>query len=220
MAQQLIVEGLDAIVLANVMKNRGLPPPKGYGNPVKFRNQFVRMAGGFTKAMAAFQEALDNPSLSNIGLVVDANDAGADARWQAVQGLLRKKLEDEFVNSISLMPEGIIISAENFPVTGIWIMPDNHSAGYLEHFVAKMVPEEDNLWPYAEQTVADLESRGFSRFAAVKSQKALLHTWLSWQPEPGRPFGLAVEMGYLDAHSSAMDAFTQWFEKVFELEGE
>jgi hypothetical protein len=56
------------------------------------------------------------------------------------------------------------------------------------------------------------------RFSSAKTQKALLHTWLSWQPEPGKPFGLAVKIGYLlDAQSASVDAFVQWFQKTFEV---
>lgn len=218
MAQKFIVEGKDAIVLANVLKKRGLPPPEGYANPLKFRDEFVLTAGGYDKALVALREALDNSSLTNIGLVVDANEAGVPARWRAIRSILLEKVPEEVVTGVSLEANGVVITGENLPVIGIWIMPDNQSTGYLEHFVAGMVPDDDRLWYYAEETIQGLETEGLSRFSPVKRQKALLHTWLSWQAEPGRPLGQAVEMGYLNARDQAMDAFAQWFQRVFQLE--
>jgi hypothetical protein len=32
-------------------------------------------------------------------------------------------------------------------------MPENQTTGYLEHFLAGMVPEDDDLWNYAEETI-------------------------------------------------------------------
>lgn len=205
--------------MANLLKKRGLPPPEGYANPVKFRDEFVLMAGGYDKALVALQEALDNSSLTNIGLVVDANETGASARWQAISNILLEKVPEEVVAKTSLEANGVVITGENLPIIGIWIMPDNQSTGYLEHFVAGMVPSDDRLWRYAEETIQNLESEGLARFSPIKRQKALLHTWLSWQADPGRPLGLAVEMGYLDARSQAIDGFAQWFQQAFQLKG-
>lgn len=219
MAQQLIVEGKDAIVVANLLKKRGLPPPKDYTNPTKFRDEFVLNAGGYDKVLIALREALDKPDLANIGLVIDANEAGAAARWQAIVNILLDKLPEEVIHNVPLQANGMLITGENLPRIGIWIMPDNQSNGYLEHFIAGMVPDGDSLWRYAEKTITSLESEGLSRFPPAKRQKALLHTWLSWQDEPGRPFGQAVELGYLNAHAPAMDGFAQWFQLTFQLEG-
>lgn len=63
MAQQLIVEGNDSIVIANLLRKRKLLPPLGYSEPVKFRDEFIKNAGGFNKIPKAVEEALDNPAL-------------------------------------------------------------------------------------------------------------------------------------------------------------
>jgi hypothetical protein len=221
MGQQLIVEGQDAIVLANLLKKRGLPPPEGYSNPMKFRSEFVRMAGGYSNAINAFREALENPDLSNIGLVIDADEQGVAARWREVKSIILDRtglgVDDNDVPPV----EGVVINlGERFPmpIIGVWIMPNNRSNGYLEHFVAQLIPENDGLWSYAEETIRTLETKGLCRFAETKRQKALLHSWLAWQAEPGKPFGLAVEMGYLDAGAQAAVAFVEWFQQVFRLE--
>ncbi len=206
--------------MANLLKKRGLAPSIGYRNPLKFKDEFVLEAGGYQKALVAFREALDNPDLFNIGLVIDANEAGAEARWQSVRNILLDKLPSEIVDRKTVKSNGIILEEENLPTIGVWIIPDNQNPGYLEHFLAGMVADNDDLWKYAEETIQELGTEGLRRFSSTKTQKALLHTWLSWQPEPGKPFGLAIEMGYLDAKSASVDAFVEWFQKTFELGGE
>lgn len=75
MAQQLIVEGSDGIVIANICKKRRLPPPKGYANEQKFVEEFMVASGGYAQALTAFRDALDNSNLNRIGIVVDADES-------------------------------------------------------------------------------------------------------------------------------------------------
>jgi hypothetical protein len=63
-----------------------------------------------------------------------------------------------------------------------------------------------------------LESKSLRRFSEAKTPKALLYSWLAWQAEPGKPFGLAVKMGYLNKQAQAADVFVRWFQQVFRLE--
>ncbi len=233
MAQQLIVEGKDAVFIAALCRKRKLPPPKGYANPLKFKSEFAIEAGGIEAALFAFREGLANPALTNLGLVVDADDHAA-ARWQRILSLLREHLPGFDGSSADLGEEGwvyhlvgdsITIQEKRFAyhmreslTIGVWIMPDNRSPGHLEHFVASLTPQEDPLWQHSQKTVEDLSTKDFCRFPQSKSQKALVHTWLAWQENPGLPFGTAVEAGFLDARSPTADAFVRWMERVFELE--
>ena len=54
-----------------------------------------------------------------------------------------------------------------------------------------------------------------ARFASTAARKAVLHTWLAWQKEPGRPYGVAIKARYFGATSAAADQFLAWFEQVF-----
>jgi hypothetical protein len=216
MAQQLIVEGNDAIAIANLLKKRNLPPPEGYFEPKKFENEFVKRAGGVDKITKIVKEALRNPSLSNIGIILDANDVGAKNRWESLKSLLIDKLEESALETIQNYGTGKVILDGNLTI-GIWIMPDNQNAGYLEHFLAKLIPASDKTWNFAQETIATLKLSGFQAFSDAKTQKALLHTWLAWQKEPGRPFGQAAELGYFDIASPVLDDFEAWFKATFQL---
>jgi len=219
MEQQLIVEGKDAIAIANLLKERGLPPPNGYEHPKKFKDQFVVSAGGYQNAIVALHEALDRPEISNIGLIIDADQDGAEVRWSAIRKVLLENGAPVNLKERDIKHEGIIIEVENFPKVGIWVMPNNMEKGYLEHFLISLISDEDQLLQYADKVLNDLEAQKLNRYGSLKRGKALIHTWLSWQKEPGRPFGQAIEMGYLDAQSANADAFENWFKQTFELEG-
>ena len=45
--------------------------------------------------------------------------------------------------------------------------------------------------------------------------KALIHTWLAWQEDPGTPLGLAVTKRYLDGDHALAQQFVQWLLRLF-----
>lgn len=162
-------------------------------------------------------DVLRKPEYSNIGLIVDANDKGAVSRWEKIKSILSAHFSAGTLNALAPKPSGILVQESGLPTVGIWIMPDNQNIGYLEHFVAEMIPNGDEVWRYANDTVANLEKENFCRFKPVKRQKALLHTWLAWQDEPGKPFGTALETKYLDANAAVVEPFLNWIRTTFQL---
>lgn len=193
MSQILIVEGNDAIVLSKLCELHRLPPPTGYSSRKDYETKFIKPAGGFEKALIVLKDRLDELTFTHIGLIIDANDKGAASRWDKVKNILSAHFSDETLNALGPKPDGIIVREEGLPVVGVWIMPDNRGEDYLEHFVSAMVPADDALWGHANGTVSQLEKEEYCRFKPIKRQKALLHTWLAWQEEPGEPFGTALE---------------------------
>ena len=207
MKQILIVEGNDAVVLFRLCQMHNLPLPVGYS--IENVLKFVRSAGGFDKAVAALRDRLDGSDLTNIGLVVDANDKGPDSRWAKIKSILSDYFSVETLNGLGPNPGGIVVQEVGLPSVGIWIMPDNQSPGYLEHFVANMISEGDKVLNFAETSVRQLEKEDFCKFKAAKRQKALVHTWLAWQEEPGNPFGIALESRYLNANAPVVEPFLE-----------
>jgi hypothetical protein len=53
------------------------------------------------------------------------------------------------------------------------------------------------------------------RFAAVHSVKALIHTWLAWQDDPGTPLGQAITKRYFDADAPHVDQLLAWLTRLF-----
>lgn len=215
MHQRLIVEGNDGWALTQLCKSNALPLPHGFTEDTI--KDFVRPAGGYAKVAGLVRAVLLEAGITNIGIVVDANDAGPQARWAAIRSLLDNHFSKDILDAATPDADGIVLREPNRPVVGIWIMPDNQNPGYLEHFLAGLVGTTDDLWQHTDHTINDLARRDFCRFKAVRQQKALLHTWLAWQEEPGKPFGAAMQLGYFDANAPAAQPFLNWMTQTFRL---
>ena len=111
-------------------------------------------------------------------------------------------------------------SSSEFGVrVGVWLMPDNRRIGALEDFLQDLIDDSDVLLPHARESTAKAKARG-ARFPEKDSVKALVHAWLAWQEEPGRPYGVAIKSRYLRDDSDAAERFVAWFGRVFGLTGE
>jgi len=62
-------------------------------------------------------------------------------------------------------------------------------------------------------TSRDLSQRG--RFK--EKDESYIHTWLSWQKEPGTPMGHAITKEYMNANAPHALQLITWFRNVFEF---
>jgi len=150
--------------------------------------------------------------IAAFGIVVDA-DADCQSAWDAIAHQLKKAGYAKVPRRAA--SGGTIIEAapeKLLPRVGVWLMPDNEDAGILEDFLRSLIPLDDALLACAQSSIAGLPER---RFTPAVAPKALLHTWLAWQEEPGRPFGQAIAARYLVADLPASAAFAGWLKKTF-----
>ena len=111
-------------------------------------------------------------------------------------------------------PAGTVIGHEDLPRVGVWIMPNNTLPGMLEDYLCYLVPEGDTLFERARRCVDEIpvEER---RFIAAHFTKALIHTWLAWQDDPGTPFGQAITKRYFDPDGPHVQALLDWLTRLF-----
>lgn len=220
MIQHLIIEGNDSWVLAELWRKH-LPNPKGYPTKEILKAKgFFKPAGGYENVPRLISTTLLTEGLTNLGIVVDANEKGVENRWDAIRNRLQNKFRKEILANFSPEPGGIIVKAEGLPTVGVWIMPDNQTNGYLEHFLSDMIPPKgkDELWNHTQQVLEDLQQQRFCEFSKIHHKKALVRTWLAWQKEPGLSYGTALSMGYFDAEVETAKPFVEWIANTFELE--
>lgn len=151
-----------------------------------------------------------------LGIIVDA-DTDLSARWASLKHILK----NSGYKSVPKNPVsgGTIIRQEKKPVVGIWLMPDNTIPGILEDFVAFLRPKKDVLWPMVDEAVLKVKTLEEEyRFRDVHESKARIHTWLSWQKEPGKPMGQAITARYLDADAPHALKLIKWIRDLFDLE--
>lgn len=150
--------------------------------------------------------------LKRIGIVVDA-DTSLTERWTSLVSILKKAGYADFPKTPSVA--GTVVRQDGRPTVGIWLMPNNSDNGMIEDFVALLIPAEDPLLPRAQAAIdaIPLENRPF---APTDRSKALIHTWLAWQNEPGVRMGAAVTRKYLEPQSPTALTFVAWLNQLLE----
>ncbi len=142
-----------------------------------------------------------------VGILVDAND-DIEARWAAIQN----RLQRAGINSPqSPSPDGTIIQAS--PRIGIWLMPDNLSAGELENFVVQMIPEGDQVWPLSQRYIREIPQEE-RKFSDGKTLRAQLYAWLAAREDPRR-MGLAIRAQDLKVDGTLSQKFVVWLNNLF-----
>lgn len=215
MTQHLITEGHDSWVLAELW-GKHLPNPKGYPSKEALtEKKFFKDAKGFDNVPRLISAILKTEGLTNLGIIVDANEKGVMSRWDTIKDRLEIKFGKDLLINITPDVGGLIIKEEGLPTIGVWIMPDNQSEGYLEHFLEGMIEAGDEVWEHARKVLKELPKK---RFADKHEQKALVRTWLAWQKDPGLSYSMALKKGYFDAQANTIKPFVEWIASTFDLE--
>ncbi|MGB3781191.1 MAG: DUF3226 domain-containing protein [Tunicatimonas sp.] len=149
--------------------------------------------------------------ISRLGIVLDA-DNDLRGQWQQLRDRLAKfgyQLPD------SPTPWVTIVTTNGLPQVGIWLMPNNQDSGMIEDFIRFLVPAGDESLALAEETIHALEARSLQRYIPNHHAKALIHTWLAWQEDPGTPLGQAITKKYLTTDNDLCQQFAAWLNRLF-----
>ena len=170
---------------------------------------------GIDHILKLFSTRLKVADFQRLGIVVDADFAdsgrGITHRWASLKGIL---VNAGYAPPDDIDPGGLVLEKDGLRV-GVWIMPDNASEGMLEDFVASMIGEGDPLLARATGCVDAIPDPD-RKFPGNHRLKAIVHTWLAWQEEPGKPFGIAIQNKSLDAKSTAASSLLAWLNKLYE----
>ena len=200
----LYVEGKDdEHVIKHFCEGRGI----GKLDPIVRREGAEDLLAAFATEVHLFTKEGDA-----LGIVVDA-DMDIDARWQAVRDRLIEAGYEDVPEHPE--PDGTILDSPPsslLPRVGVRLMPNNINTGKLENLLKQRVPAADPLLEHARSVVNSLPKANFTDNDRIK---AVMHTWLAWQKEPGRPYGTAITAGYLDAYAPAADGLVSWLNHLF-----
>ena len=207
----LHVEGRDdKWSIANVMLHHGVDYDQ---KPWPFAYPEIKDIGNIDDLLNGIETAVAAASGNTVGFVVDA-DKPLRSRWDAV----RARLQRVDVHVPILPPrDGFIGRSNRFKSrVGIWLMPDNERDGILEDFLQELVSDNDALIAHAEAaTDRAKQIAGDAAFQDVDRSKAIVHSWLAWQKEPGLPFGTAIRAKFFRADLPAAQRFANWFKTLF-----
>jgi hypothetical protein len=94
-------------------------------------------------------------------------------------------------------------------------MPNNKDKGTLEDFLKTIKGNDDALLNFAGETLTELEGSGLHKYKPVHRNKALIHTYLAWQENPGAPYGTALKQKAFDIEHPDVRALANWLRQLF-----
>lgn len=148
--------------------------------------------------------------IRTVGIIIDA-DTDLKNRWDSLKSILETQ---GFIVPEVIPLDGLIIHNNNLTM-GVWIMPNNNLNGMLEDFISFLIPKEDQLLPIVKSTLNYIEAKKLNSYSLIHKSKAVIHTWLSWQADPGTPMGLGITKRYLNTDEETCLKLTNWINKLF-----
>ena len=165
---------------------------------------------GITKLIEQIPVRFKQSSIRIVGIIIDA-DTNIEDRWSSLKSTLETQ---GFVLPAKFPPDGLIAHCNNLTV-GVWIMPNNNLNGMLEDFISFLVPKEDKLLPIVHSVLNDIETQSLNSYSQIHKSKAIIHTWLAWQEDPGTPMGLSITKRYLDTNKETCTKLIRWLNQLF-----
>jgi hypothetical protein len=165
--------------------------------------------------------------LDAIGIILDfdsPNDKQSNNRNVAVESAINALNDSNkwsIPNKFSILSQSGFIatpnsSLENVPKIGVWLMPDNQNRGMLETFLQHIIPKsQQNLLDYADAVTDKAKKDYAAPYKDCHKDKAVIHTFLSWMDEPGKPFGISFKNKSFDAYSPLALKFIEWIKNLF-----
>jgi hypothetical protein len=219
MKQKLLVEGDNDIhVISNLAIVKKIPPFLGIKSKEEFENKVVEIAQSISKIKPLLKTVLADEDLKTVGVIIDADDKPTQSAWDSLKVVLVDFGYKNIPNKLN--DEGIILIEEGMPKFGLWVMPDNVSEGYLEHFYEHLIHPNDEFLQLAKQITEGFITENKNRFSKIAKQKADINTWLAWQKNPELPMGLAIRANkdLLNLEHPIVEKFINWLRNLFEFE--
>jgi hypothetical protein len=211
----LLVEGQDdQHVVWNVCKARDVREDFKVEHPGS--QEAAGGDGGAERLLESIRWQMTRSDLERLAVVIDADDKGPEARWEAIRARLPASEDGEVPTKLPSHGAICEIPLPNTPRSvrfGAWIMPDNCSQGMLEDFVARMIREDDDMLPRVDGFLNGIPE-GKCRFSPAHYAKARIHSWLAIQKDPGKPMGQAIgtqgSSQGLDTSCETVNDFLAW----------
>ena len=198
----LLVEGKnDCHVIYALCEAHGVPETFGLYN--------CESGDGVLKRLNALMHPTDPPE--TIGVILDVDDRTIESRWQQIKEKIKAYGYDFSENPD---PVGTVLPVNgDKPRLGIWLMPNNQDPGMLEDFLLSLA--NVGSVSFASESVDCAKAKGLTTFKEVHHSKAVIHTYLAWQDEPGKPLGQSITSHVLNPETDIAKCFTAWLTKLF-----
>lgn len=183
---------------------------------------FNRGGNGKGNALQALEDAMDclrSGLVTHLGIVIDADfstnpNDGFTATYNKVLAIVTEYGYSKPENMPIRNLQGFTLThPKKLPTIGAWIMPDNQSDGYLEHFCINAAdPSERKMLDHAKRSISALKTQKFPPHFLAKAETA---TWLAWQASPGQGLNSLIGNKLIDTNSPAYEGLLRWLVTIF-----
>lgn len=167
---------------------------------------------GIDNLLLQLPERFKESDVTTVGVIVDA-DTDLAGRWLSIRSIL---VANGYDVPEQLPAQGLVISHIEKPSVGVWLMPDNATNGMLEDFLRFLVPEDDSLLPVIQTNLQNIEDQHLNRYTPAHKSKAVIHSWLAVQENPGTPMGLSITKRYLTTNHDNCSQLIHWIRNTFD----
>jgi hypothetical protein len=171
----------------------------------------VSECNGFENLLIELPVRLKQSDIETIGIIVDA-DSDIKLRWEQLKDLLYKHGLNVHED---LTKAGLIIKDDSKITIGVWIMPNNNLNGMLEDFMTFLVPNDDKLMPIVKENLYQIENKNLNKYKPIHHSKAVIHSWLANQENPGTPLGQSITKKYLSTDEETCLSLVNWINRLF-----
>lgn len=166
---------------------------------------------GISNLFAQVPIRFKQSGLQALGVIIDA-DIELKKRWQEIREIL---VTSGFDVPENLPQQGLCIENHDHVKVGVWVMPNNEMNGMLEDFISFLIPHDDHFLPIIHSTLEDIERQKLNRYSLNHKSKAIIHSWLAWQEDPGTPMGLSITKKYLNTSEENCAQLVNWLKRLF-----
>lgn len=198
----LLVEGEnDCHVILALCKKYQVP--EGFG---------IYQCGSDSQALKRMNALIAGPNPPGIiGLVIDADNPNLSGRWKSIQ---RKLSHYGYIFPEAPSRGGTVLASPNEETRlGFWLMPNNQDDGMLEDFCSEMIAA--NSLETIRECISLARRKNSATFKEAHYSKAIVHTFLALQDEPGRPLGQAITAQTLRPDTATTRDFLAWLNRLF-----
>ncbi len=169
------------------------------------------VAGSFGQIPTAIRDNYRPDDMGGLGIVADMDSANDDGRYSDLRRILR---DASFGDIPEQMPaDGLVVGDTPSGCLGVWLMPNNVSDGMTESFAAEMIAADCRIWAHAQSVVAGIPNGAWAFDRKRHSDKAIFHTWMAWQADPGGSMGDGVIRRYLGVEGELAGRFCGWVDR-------
>ena len=166
---------------------------------------------GVDRLFIQIPERLKQSELEALAIIIDA-DTEIKNRWDTLKTVFSKQ---EITLPNEIPGEGLTFKINHLRIS-LWVMPNNELNGMLEDFISFLIPKEDKLLQIANQTLYAIEKEKLNNYIHAHKSKALIHTWLSGQEDPGTPMGHAITKKFLTTEEETCNKLINWLSTSFQ----